>query len=225
MPSAVKYRNMRLEDIPAIIKLEAECFPGIPPERYWETGMLRAHIEKFPEGQFVTELDGHIVGSATNLRVSLEAALKPHTWRSIAGRGYLGTHEPFGEVLYGTEVMVHPDARRRGVARGFYRLRKELLKRENMRAFVAGGRIPGFQKYESRLTVHDYVARVVSGELTDRTLTPQLRSGMTVACVMPLYITDPNSLGWATMLVWWNLDYEAPMPSVPSGSPSATGVR
>lgn len=98
--SKATIRSMRHEDIPLIQKMEAECFPSIPSDRYWKPEMLAAHVDRFQEGQFVAELDGRIVGSATNLRVPLEKALRPHTWRVIAGNGYLTTHEPEGDVLY-----------------------------------------------------------------------------------------------------------------------------
>lgn len=205
----IEYRLMRAEDIPEVIRLEAACFPSIPSDRYWAPDMLRAHVEKFPEGQFVASIDGRIVGSATSLRVGLVEALMPHTWRSIAGGGYLGTHDPRGLVLYGTEIMVHPDARRRGIARRLYRMRKDLVRRENMRAFVTGGRVPGYAKHADRLSAAEYVRSVLEGHRTDRTLSAQLAAGLTVAGVMPQYITDPSSRNCATLLVWWNLDYRA----------------
>ncbi|HVL47075.1 MAG TPA: GNAT family N-acetyltransferase [Candidatus Thermoplasmatota archaeon] len=218
--SPVRYRAMRKEDVPELIRLEAASFPGIPPERHWIPAMLEAHVDKFPEGQFVAEIDGRLVGSATTLLVPLAAALTPHKWREITGGGYLTTHDPSGDALYGTEVMVHPDARRRGIGRHLYELRKDLIRRRNLRAFVTGGRIPEYVKHAGEMSASAYVRSVLRGERTDRTLTPQLRSGMTVAGVMPAYITDPNSRNWATLLVWWNLDYEAPTSLTPA-APSA----
>ena len=215
---AVRYRNMTLGDVPVILKLEAECFPGIPPDRHWQPDMLRAHVKLFPEGQWVAEMGGRIVGSATNLRVPLEDALRHHTWREIAGGGYLTTHDPRGSALYGTEVMVHPDARRRGIARALYGKRKALARDLNMRAFVTGGRIPGYEKHAHRMDATAYVKQVVAGKLEDRTLTPQLRSGLTVAGVMSSYITDPRSHNHATLLVWWNLDYQPSRSLTPAGA-------
>lgn len=214
--SPVRIRNMTRDDIPEVQRLEATCFPTIPSDRYWKPEMLEAHVDIFAAGQFVAELDGRIVGSATDLRVPIEKALRPHTWREIAGNGYLTTHDPKGDVLYGTEVMVHPDARRRGIARSLYKHRKDLIRRENLRAFVTGGRIPGYGILSPTMSANDYVKSVVRGSLIDRTLTPQLRSGMTVAGIMPNYITDPSSNGFATLLVWWNLDYKATRSIQPS---------
>ena len=209
-PEPVTYRPMRLDDIPRVIELEADCFPGIPPDRYWKPDMLRAHIEKFPEGQFVAEVGGRVMGSATGFLVGLEKALRPHRWRDIAGGGYLSTHDPKGDVYYGTEIMVHPDARRRGISRQLYRLRMDLIRKRNLRAFVTGGRIPGYERVADRMSAADYVKLVLAGERADRTLSAQLASGLTVAGVMPEYLTDPRSRNHATLLVWWNLDHGVP---------------
>lgn len=208
MTAKTQIRGMRVEDIDDILALEAASFPGIPPDRYWHPDMLRAHISVFPEGQFVAEREGRIVGSATSLRVPLATALSHHTWRQMTGNGYLTTHDPEGEALYGTEVMVHPDFRRLGIGKSLYAKRKELVRKLNMRALITGGRIPGYSKHAARHPPSDYVKAVIRGDLTDRTLSAQLKSGLTVAGVLQGYITDPSSLGNATLLVWWNLDYQ-----------------
>jgi ribosomal protein S18 acetylase RimI-like enzyme len=207
MSPAIEYRNMRLSDISGIQALEAVSFPGIPPDKYWQDAMLEAHIKVFPEGQFVAEIEGWIVASATSLLVDIHDALRPHTWREITGGGYLTTHKPDGNTLYLTEIMVHPDARRAGVAKKLYRLRQGLAREMGLRALVTGGRIPGYDKVADKLTAVEYVKSVLAGERADRTLSPQLSSGLTVAGVLDNYITDPKSRNHATLLVWWNLDW------------------
>lgn len=210
MSGKVRYRNMREDDIDDILTLEAASFPSIPSDRYWKPDQILAHIQRFPEGQFVADLDGRILGSATTMRVPLDRALARHTWREMAGGGYLTTHEPEGNAVYGTEIMVHPDARRRGIGKALYRLRKDLCRRLNVRAFVTGGRIPGYDKHADKMSAGEYVQRVMDLQMSDRTLTAQISSGMTVAGILPGYITDPSSRNHATLLVWWNLAYEWP---------------
>lgn len=205
----ITYRAMRMGDIQAVQALEAECFPTIPPDKHWKPEMLRAHISKFPEGQFVADIDGWIVGSSTSLRVPLERALRHHRWTEITGGGYLTTHDPEGDAIYGTEIMVHPEARRGGIAKRLYRLRKDLAVRLNVRALVTGGRIPGYGKHASKMAATEYVKSVLAGERADKTLSAQLASGFTVAGIMPRYITDESSGDHATLLIWWNLDHVA----------------
>lgn len=206
------YRPMTIADIDLVIRLEAACFPTIPPDKHWQPDMLRAHLAKFPEGQFVAEIDGWLIASSTSLRVPLHQALQPHRWTEIAAGGYLDTHDPEGDCIYGTEIMVHPEARRAGIAKRLYKLRKDLARRLNVRALATGGRIPGYHKHAARLTAPEYVRSVLKGERTDKTLSAQLSSGFHVAGIMPNYITDPQSLDHATLLLWWNLDWTPPKP-------------
>ncbi|HET6403179.1 MAG TPA: GNAT family N-acetyltransferase [Candidatus Thermoplasmatota archaeon] len=203
----IKYRHMRASDIHAVQALEAAAFPGIPPDKYWKDEMLEAHVRIFPEGQFVAEIDGWIVGSATSLRVPLARALTPHKWTEITGGGYLTTHDPNGDAIYLTEIMVHPDARRSGVAKRLYQMRKDLARSLNVRALVSGGRIPGYDKYADRMSAVEYVKSVLAGDRGDRTLSAQLSAGFSVAAVMENYITDPKSRNHATLILWWNLDW------------------
>lgn len=203
----IEYRSMRIADIPAVQALEAAAFPGIPPDKYWKDEMLEAHVRIFPEGQFVADIDGWIVGSATSLRVPLSRAIVPHKWTEITGGGHLRTHDPKGDALYLTEIMVHPDARRSGIGKRLYRMRKELARKLNVRALVSGGRIPGYEKFAEKMSAVEYVKSVVDGERTDRTLSAQLAAGFTVAGVMDEYITDPKSRNHATLIMWWNLDW------------------
>src|SRR5687768_2879156 len=142
---------MRGSDVHTIQSLEAAAFPGIPADKYWKDDMLEAHVRVFPEGQFVAEIDGWLIGSATSLRVPLSRALAPHKWAEITGGGYLTTHDPEGDAIYLTEIMVHPDARRSGVAKRLYRMRKELARKLNARALVSGGRIPGYDKFADKM--------------------------------------------------------------------------
>lgn len=205
--TTLNYRPMRFVDIQPVIQLEAACFPTIPPDKHWKPSMLKAHIKKFPEGQFVAEIDGWIIGSSTSMRVPLDAALAPHRWSEITGGGHLTTHDPKGDCIYGTEIMVHPEARRAGIAKRLYKLRKDLARATNARALATGGRIPGYDKHAETMSAIDYVKSVLRGDRADRTLSAQLAAGFQVAGVMPNYITDPRSRNFATLLLWWNLDW------------------
>lgn len=202
-------RRMTLADVPAVHALARACFPHLPSTR----DMIEAHVRRFPGGQLVAEREGRVVGSATSLLLPHTEALGPHTWWGITGGGRLTTHDPEGDVLYGTEMMVHPQARRGGIARLLYQARREVIAARGLRAFVAGGCIPGYASHAARLTAEEYVREVVEGRLADPTLTPQLRAGLRVAAVLEDYLWDPGSLDHATLLVWDNPAWQGPAPS------------
>lgn len=101
-------RNLQDKDIEAILKLQAICFPNMEP---WKREHLESHLRHFPEGQFVVEYDGDIIGSCSSLIVNFDEYDDKHTWDDITDEGYITNHDDEGYNLYGIEVMVHPDFR------------------------------------------------------------------------------------------------------------------
>jgi hypothetical protein len=82
-----------------------------------------------------------------------------------------------------------------------------VVRRYNKKGIVAGGLIPGYARYKSMLTPHEYVDKVVAGELFDPTLSFQLRNGFYVRGSLQNYIEDSASDNWATLIEWVNPDY------------------
>ena len=200
-------RPMRRDDLEAILEMERLSFEGIPPERQWTRGQVLAHVERFPEGQWVAELDGRVVGSCTNMLTTWERAMRPHTWHEITGGGLLRAHDPGGDVLYGTEIMVHPDARRRGIGRRLFERRYRFVVDRGLRAFVTGGRLPGYHQHAARMKCRDYVAAVARDDLVDPVLTADIRWGAEPRGVLCDYMLDPDSLHHAALVVWENPEW------------------
>lgn len=194
-------------DIPALIRLQEACFPPpYPQEQLWTREQLLSHIARFPEGALCAEVCGQIVASGTTLIVRLDPDHLQHTWSEITGDGYLTPHNPQGDTLYGVDLCVHPDWRGFGIARLIYAARFDLVRRLGLRRFCAAGRMPGYHRYADRMTPEEYVAKVVAGELTDPTLTPQLRSGLRPVAVLHGYIPDAESRDCALLMEWRNPD-------------------
>ena len=95
----------------------------------WEEEQLKSHLSIFPEGQFVAELDGEIIGSCSSLIINFDEYDDRHSWDDVTDKGYITNHNPEGYNLYGIEVMVHPDYRRMKVGQRLYEARKELVQR------------------------------------------------------------------------------------------------
>jgi GNAT superfamily N-acetyltransferase len=195
-------RQARVEDVPALLELQRACYPFLSTISLWNEGHLVSHQLNFPEGQLVAEDKGRIVGHCATFRVKNEVALTPHTFREITQRGTFDRHDPEGDVLYGAEIMVHPEYRRRGIGKALYRARFDLMRRLGIPRFAAGGRIPGYDRFANIMDVEDYVRQVKEGKLTDRVLTAQLRSGLRVMGVLRGYLSDPKSRDNATLLVF-----------------------
>ncbi len=67
-------------------------------------------------------LDGdRVVGATSTIRLHFDFEHVDHTFAEIIQGGWLTSHEPTGDWLYGADIGVHPDYRGRGLARGAVR--------------------------------------------------------------------------------------------------------
>lgn len=204
LPQAVKVRPRQEVDLAAIVALAQRVYPAPihGPEAGWPLESLRAHLQVFPEGQFVAvEVGGRVLGDATSLRVSWGEALRAHTWMSITGGGPLANHQPQGEVFYGVDIMVDPSHQGQGIGARLYATRLAAARAMGCRAFVAGARIPGYARVASALTPEAYVTEVAEGRRFDPTLTRQLRHGFQVRGLLPNYFEDAESCNFAALIV------------------------
>lgn len=199
----VRVRRRDIDDFGAIQDLLERAYPPPHgPEAIWGTRNLLRHLARFPEGQLVAEdAQGHLIGTATSMRLPLGLALAPHTWSDITGRGSLRTHDPEGEALYGVNIAVAPEVQGQGVGRALYEARIQLGRRLGCQAFVAGARIPGYHLVANRMTPQAYLDAVVRGDLFDPTLSRQLRVGFQVRGLLGHYAPDPETLGHAALIV------------------------
>ena len=204
----LRLRQMQLNDFDALVALQRRCFPGMGP---WQREQIESQLRIFPDGQFVLDLDGRIVASASSLIVDASAHSEWHDWKVITDNGYIRNHDPHGDMLYGIEIMVDPEFRGMKLSRRLYDARRQLARDLNLRGIIIGGRIPGFGAHADALSATEYVQKVISKDLVDPVLTPQLSNGFVLKGIIPDYFpSDRESRGYATYLEWTNLDYAAP---------------
>jgi len=132
-------RTARLSDVPAIADLSRRAFGE---DAASSSGMIQGQVAAYPDGQFVVEYDGGVIGYAACFRIDESTAMKPHTWVEITGGGYASRHDPKGDWLYGMEVTVDPDYRGYRLGRRLYNERKRLCQSLELRGIVFGGRLP-----------------------------------------------------------------------------------
>ena len=198
-------RQMILDDVPAVIELMERAFPGKPP---WGPKLLAHHLEVFPEGQFVAvDATGRILGSASSLIIDWDDYAESANWSSITGQGTFDTHNPLGLTLYGAEIGVDVTARHQGIGTLLYEARKDLIRERGLKRLLTGGRIAGYDDVAEQLTPKEFVAEVVAGKRWDPALTFQLENGLVVLDVVPEYMHDIESRGFATVLEWLNPEY------------------
>lgn len=204
----VVIRQMEKEDIPKIVELQKITFPSMAAEGvYWKPHQLQAHLEIFPEGQFVAEYKGKIVGSCSSLIIKLNPEYKEHSWKEACGDSFFKNHDSKGDSLYGADVSTHPEYRRLGIATKLYNARKELTRKLNLRRIISGGRIINYCDYAKKMTPEEYVKHVKRREVKEPVLSFQLKNGFKFIKILPNYMKDPRSLNYATFIEWKNPDF------------------
>lgn len=198
-------RNARIKDIHAIRALVTKVYRGTGMGTY-SRAMLLGQIHNFPEGQFVAEYEGVIVGYCATFLIAGGVALVPHTWHEITGGGYASRHDPQGDYLYGMEVCVDPEYRGLRIGQRLYDERRKLARAWDVKGIIFGGRIPTLAKRAARFGGPEaYLDEVKGNRQRDPVLTFQMRNGFEVLGLLPRYLPDDkDSDGYAVHLIWRN---------------------
>jgi len=195
-------RQATLADVPALWALNVKIYPDAP----FTAEMLRGQITNFPEGQFLVEYEGHVVGYCATFIISGDICLNPHTWKEITGNGYASRHDPDGDYLYGMEVCVDPDYRGIRIGSRLYQYRKKLCQDLKLKGIVFGGRMPGYRKRKDKVnSPEDYLAQVQARQLRDQAIYFHLSNGFEPLGILENYLaSDKDSQGYATHMLWKN---------------------
>lgn len=192
-------------DVEALAAMNRAAYPDLVGDGVvYDEAQLREQILRYPRGQWVVTDGATLVGAISTLVVPERSALGRHTWMGITDCGRFGTHREEADTLYLADIYVAPHAQGRGVGGMLYRRLRRLALEQRRRRIVAGGRLWGYADHADRLTPEAYVAEVVRGSLRDRVLDSQLRAGFRVRAILPNYLDDWRSRGFATLLDWPN---------------------
>jgi predicted amidohydrolase/GNAT superfamily N-acetyltransferase len=206
-------RNLTIGDFEDIKVIMDRVYPnmgGVWPKKHY-----RIMLKTFPQGQICIEDNGQVVAAAFSVIVDYDKFGKQHTYDEFIGDAYLNTHDPNGDVLYGVDVFTHPDYRNLRLGRRLYEARKELCQNLNLKAIIAGGRIPNYRNYADTMSPQQYIEAVKRKEIYDPILTFQLSNDFEVKRVLKGYIPeDRESHGYATLLEWFNIYYEPRDPEL-----------
>ena len=200
----VEVRNLRMEDYEAMAEVTRRAYAGIGGLP-WGLQHIGKLLDLFPEGQLCVTVDGQPVGFALALIVDYGKFGDAHTYEDITGKLSFSTFDRDGDVLYGLDLMV--DSQYRNMR--LYDARKALCENLNLRAIVAGGRIPGYADHADSLTPKQYIERVSMKDLYDPVLSFQIANGFHVRKVLTNYLHfDRESEAFATLIEWNNIYYQ-----------------
>lgn len=188
--------------VAGVVALQRACFPEpFPEELLWQKHHIEEHLALFPEGQWVVCDADSVVASCSNFRCPVEEWEAHLPLKEITGGLKLRRHDPEGGVLYGIDISVHPDHRRKGVARMLYGARLDFVRDNSLDRYGTVCRLPGFSESGSS-DPSSYAAAVEAAVAQDRTLTPLLKMGLTLCGVIMDYMDDQESGDAGAVLEW-----------------------
>ena len=193
--------STRPEHADQLEELQRVCFPTLDDAERFKAAHYRKHIELYPEGQFVAVDGDRVVAATTTLRLHFDFNHVTHTFAEIIQGGWLTSHQPDGDWLYGADIGVHPDYRGRGLALALYAARQELVWRQRLKGQVTAGMIPGYGAAKAHMSAEEYYRGVVSGAVTDPTLSMQMRVGFEPRALLAGYLNDPVCDNYSVLIV------------------------
>ena len=200
-------RNLNFEDYDDLKEIMDLVYPNM--QGAWSKSVFAAQLSRFKEGQICIEDNGKVVAVAQSIIVDYDKYGDSHSYNEIIGKGYFSTHDPDGDTLYGVDIFVHPEYRGLRLGRRLYDARKQLCEELNLRRMIAGGRIPGYADYASKMSVKEYITKVRNAEIHDPVLTFQMNNDFHVRKIIRNYNPqDKESRSYATLLEWINIYYE-----------------
>ncbi|GGY53526.1 hydrolase [Bacterioplanes sanyensis] len=200
-------RNLESTDYPQLKDLMDHVYHDL--DGAWPKHTIDKLIHDFPDGQIVVLDREHIVGVALSVQVDYQTYSNPHVYDDLIGRRMTILNNDNGDAMYGLDVLIHPEFRGYRLGRRLYDARKDLCRQLNLRAILAGGRIPNYYRHADDMTPMEYIAAVSRREEYDPILSFQLANDFQVKRLLGKYLPeDEKSHGYATLLEWNNILYE-----------------
>lgn len=201
LPNGLVITAARPEHAAQLEALQRVVFPTLADDERFKARHYLKHLEIFPEGQFVG-LDGdRVVAATATIRLHFDFEHVNHTFADVIQGGWLTSHEPDGDWLYGADIGVHPDYRGRGLAQALYAARQELVWRLGLKGQVTVGMMSGYGRVKDRMTADAYYADLIAGRINDPTLSMQQKVGFEFRGLLKDYLQDPVCDNYGVLIV------------------------
>jgi hypothetical protein len=191
-------RHALVTDSCAMADLQRRVFPTLSAAELLTEEHFSRHIEIFPEGQLVVVYGTRLIASASSFRCSYPS--RHHTLLGITGDLFIGTHDPTGPWLYGFDMGLDPAVQGLGLGRHLYCARQEIVRSLKMHGQVIVGMPAGYGARSGSLSIEEYYARLLSGEIFDPAVSVQMRMGFEPEAVIANYLRDPKCGNYGVMM-------------------------
>lgn len=186
---AYTIRHPHLSDLPALVNLEAKCWPKhlqAPADE------IRQRIERFPNGHCVLEMDGQIVGVIYSQRISSAGVLKNATYAEVQS-----LHIRQGKVIQLLGINILPELQDKGLGDQIREFMLQLCALKGGIERVVG--VTRCKNYvlHTHIPIEEYISQHNElGQLLDPILRFHQQGGATIKGIIPNYRPeDVDNLG------------------------------
>ncbi|HJS73241.1 MAG TPA: GNAT family N-acetyltransferase [Vicinamibacteria bacterium] len=201
LSSGIRVASTRPEHAEALEELQLLCFPTLDDSERFKAAHYRKHVELFPEGQFVALDRDKVVGMTSTIRQHFDFTHVEHKFADVIQGGWLTSHEPDGDWLYGADIGTHPAYRRRGIARGLYAARHGTVRALGLEGQVTVGMLRGYGALKGEMSASEYYDSLLRGERKDPTISAQMSIGFEPRGLLADYLNDPVCDHYGVLLV------------------------
>ncbi|MEO0531396.1 MAG: GNAT family N-acetyltransferase [Planctomycetota bacterium] len=199
------------EHFEKLAELQRVVFPTLAAEELFTAEQYAKHVELFADGQLVAVDGERVVGMTSTIRYDFDFDHPDHTFAEVSQDGWLTSHEPAGEWLYGMDIGVDPAYRGRGIARALYAARQDVTNRLGLRGQVTVGLMNGYGEVATELSPEAYYDELVAGSRHDPTVSAQRKIGFAPRGLVRGYVNDPRCGNCGVLLVL-PADHPVPWP-------------
>lgn len=192
--------NTQPEHAAPLEELQRIVYPTLAESSIIREQHYRDYVRVFPEGQFVVEHKGRVIGMTTSIRHHL-LLNEAHTFDEMLHGDITIMYEPLAEWLYGLDIGTHPDYRGLGIAGYLYDARQETVRRLKLKGQFTYGMLNGYGALQHKMTAQEYYEQVVTGKIKDPTVSRQMKNGFAPAGLVAGYVDDPVCAGYCAFLI------------------------
>jgi ribosomal protein S18 acetylase RimI-like enzyme len=200
--SVIVRHGATLEDLPGMLRAEHEAWPE---EQAFTEEHFRSHLEVFPEGIFLAEVDGVIAGVGVSEILNYDISHPVPTWYEVSGEGFIRrTHNHNGDSLYGVSLSVSKKYAGQKLGQMMIETAKEFIITHELNRFVIGSRLPSYYKKVNEYSPDEYARKKRGSRYLDPEINFYCGCGFRFVRILPDYFEDPASLNNGALMVWDN---------------------
>jgi hypothetical protein len=203
----IRVRLMEANDIYRCVEIENSAWVDPLAKEYSFTNKhFEESIAVNPDGQFVVENNGLIVGFTNTQRINYDQEKSQiKNWAEICNKGFISTtHVPNGDTVFGINLSFSKEAPFLASGKLLGHVATYIIK-NRLKGIVLGGRLPFYHKYANQMTPEEYInAKRKSGKPLDPELHIYKKAGCQPVKVIPNYFPDSESLNYGVLLIWNN---------------------